>query len=212
MSEKELNTMEGDAAPSQRTGDEVVADGGGARDGTDVSARESADWEPVEGMDLTASLDLPALKSKAAKAEENWGLYLRTRADLENYRKRATRERQEAARYACLPLIERLLPVLDGFDMALAAFNQGGQTQMDSMVQGVLLVHGQLKAVLAEVGAQEIDAAGAVFDPAIHEAVAHQESADVPEGHVLQQVRKGYRLHDRLVRPASVVVAKKPAG
>ena len=73
------------------------------------------------------------------------------------------------------------------------------------------MIQQQLKNVLAETGLEEIDAAGKPFDPAMHEAVSQQESADVPEGHVLLQIRKGYKLRDRLLRPAAVIVAKKPA-
>jgi molecular chaperone GrpE len=73
------------------------------------------------------------------------------------------------------------------------------------------MILNQLKATLAEAGIEEINALGQVFDPALHEAVSQQESLDVPEGHVLQQLRKGYKLRDRLLRPASVIVAKSPA-
>jgi len=170
-----------------------------------------ADGRAEELTDNRDSDNRTELESKAAKADEHWSLYLRARADLENYRKRVTRERQEALRYAHLALVERLLPVLDSFEMAIAAANQGGDASRDSILQGVAMVQGQLKTALSEVGVQEVEAAGQIFDPALHEAVAHQESQEVAEGHVLQQLRKGYRLHDRLVRPATVIVAKKPA-
>ncbi|PYK62943.1 MAG: hypothetical protein DME21_04625 [Verrucomicrobia bacterium] len=118
------------------------------------------------------------LKVRAAKADEHWDRLLRATADLENFKKRAARERQEATRFANVSLLEKLIPALDNFDMALAAANN--------------------------------DASGRPFDPNLHEALSQQETADVPEGQVLRQLRKGYKLRDRLIRPASVVVAKKP--
>jgi molecular chaperone GrpE len=127
-------------------------------------------------------------------------------AELDNYRKRAARERTEAVQYANEGLIRKLLPVLDNFEAALAA--AGPDARFENFKTGVAMIHSQLRQALAEAGVEEITAAGQAFDPNLHEAVAQLESAEVPEGHVLQQVRKGYRLHGRLLRPASVVVAR----
>ncbi len=148
---------------------------------------------------------------KAAKAEDNWNHYLRARADLDNYRKRAQRERQEAVRYANLTLAEKLIPVLDSFDAALAAAGSATPGGADSLLTGIQLVHNQLRQALTEAGLQEIDATGQPFDPNFHEAVSQRETTDAPAGQVVQQLRKGYRLHERLIRPASVIVAKAPA-
>jgi molecular chaperone GrpE len=164
--------------------------------------------EPV--VEPQTAEELQALQEKAAKADSNWDLYLRARAELENYRRRATRERQEAVRYAGQSVVEKLLPVLDSFEKAIEASQQSEAPSSASLLKGVTLVQTQLKSVLAEIGLQEIDAAGQAFDPNLHEAVAHQESEEAADGHVLQQIRKGYKLHDRLVRPATVVVAKAP--
>ena len=95
--------------------------------------------------------------------------------------------------------------------MALAAANNTEGNSLESLKTGITMVYNQLKAALAEAGLEEIDAADQRFDPNLHEAVSQQESADVPEGQVLRQLRKGYKLRERLIRPASVVVAKKPA-
>ena len=151
------------------------------------------------------------LKEQAAKAQENYERLMRAAADLENYKKRAARERQDAVKYANESLLERVIPVLDNFEMALTAAN-APNTSVQSLQSGVSMIQQQLKSAMAEVGLEEIDATGKAFDPNLHEAIAQQESADVPEGQVVQQVRKGYKLRDRLLRPASVVVAKKPAG
>lgn len=152
------------------------------------------------------------LKARAAKAEEHWDRLLRARADLENYRKRAVRERQEAVLSAQVSLWERLLPVLDSLDKALSASGSVDGGALESLKTGLQLAGQQLRTSLAEAGLEEIDATSQVFDPNLHEALSQQESSEVPEGHVLQQIRKGYKLRDRLVRPASVIVAKRPAG
>jgi molecular chaperone GrpE len=137
---------------------------------------------------------------------------LRAVADLENYRKRAAREKQEAQRLANEALLLRLLPVLDHFEMALAAMDQSQGATLESMRTGVQMIAGQLRAALAEAGLEEIETVGKPFDPNWHEAVMQQETPDAPEGQVVQQVRRGYRLRERLLRAASVVVARKPAG
>jgi len=149
------------------------------------------------------------LKERAAKADEYRERLLREAADFENYKKRAARERQDAVTFANESLLQKLMPVLDTFEMALAAASDGAAAQ--SLQAGVLMVYNQLKSALADAGLEEIDARGKVFDHNLHEAVSQQESAEVPEGSVMQQIRKGYKFRNRLVRPAGVIVAKKPA-
>jgi len=151
------------------------------------------------------------LKTRAAKADENWDRLLRTTADFENFKKRAAREKTEAAQYASAALLQKILPVLDNFEMALAAAQSAKDDKLASLQSGVTMIQQQLKSILLETGLEEIEAAGQPFDPAFHEAVSQQESAEVAEDHVLQQLRKGYKFKERLLRPATVVVAKKPA-
>ena len=156
---------------------------------------------------------LEELKARAARADEHWDRLLRTAADLENFKKRAARERIEAAQSANVALLQKLLPVLDHFEMAQTAAQtaevpQGG---IASLQAGIAMIQQQLKSILAETGLEEIDATGKPFDPMLHEAVSQMETADAPEGQVVQQIRKGYKLRDRLLRPAAVIVAKKPA-
>lgn len=170
---------------------------------------QPAEETPVEEQ-LTQE-QIAGLKEQAAKAQENYERLMRAAADLENYKKRAARERQEAVKYAHESLLQRLIPVLDNFEMALTAAN-APNTSVQSLQSGISMIQQQLKSAMSEVGLEEIDAAGKLFDPNLHEAISQQETADTPEGHVAQQVRKGYKLRDRLLRPASVVVAKKPAG
>jgi len=156
------------------------------------------------------SEQIEEFKARAATAQENWDRLLRTTADFDNFKKRAARERTEAAQNASQSLIQKLLPVLDGFDMAQAAAQTAKGDKLASLQTGVAMIQAQLKSFINEAGVEEVDAAGKPFDPALHEAVSQQESATVPEGQVLQQLRKGYKLKDRLLRPATVIVAKKP--
>jgi molecular chaperone GrpE len=151
------------------------------------------------------------LKQQAAKAAETWERLLRTTADFDNYKKRMAREKQDAVKFANESLLEKLLPVFDSFEMALTAVKGTDNETGRALQQGLELVFQQFKQTLKDAGLEEIDSAGSVFDPNVHEAVTAMESADTPEGHVLQQLRKGYKLRDRLLRPASVVVAKAPA-
>jgi molecular chaperone GrpE len=166
--------------------------------------------EPVVPAALTPE-QIEDLQNRAAKADENWDRLLRTTADFDNFKKRAARERQDAARYANESLMQKLIPILDNFEMALAAAQTGPAANAESLTAGVAMIQQQLKAALVEFGVEEVDATGKPFDPNLHEAVSQQESAEVAEGHVLQQLRKGYKLRERLLRPATVVVAKSPA-
>ena len=170
-----------------------------------TSAVEATEESPSE-----ISLDeFDKLKARAAKADENWNQVLRVSADFDNYKKRAARERQEAIRFANENLLEKLIPVLDNFEMALVAANDPKGGTITAMKTGVSMIYNQLKSVATEAGLEEIDAANKPFDPNWHQAVSQQESAAAAEGQVLQQLRKGYKLRERLLRPATVVVAKK---
>jgi molecular chaperone GrpE len=151
------------------------------------------------------------LQARAAKTEEHWDRLVRTTADFDNFRKRAAREKQDAIRYANESLMTKLIPALDSFDAALAATQTAPDLAAEALAKGVGMVQQQFKAALADAGLEEVDATGQVFDPNWHEAVSQQESADVPEGQVLQQLRKGYKLRDRLLRAATVIVAKHPS-
>jgi molecular chaperone GrpE len=160
---------------------------------------------------LTAE-EIEKLKAEAAKAAEHWDKLLRTTANFENFKKRSAREYQDAIAYANASLLQRLIPVLDNFEMALSAAAGAQDGAARALQTGVSMIGQQFRSALTEAGLEEIDATGKAFDPNFHEAVSQQETADVPEGQVVQQLRKGYKLRDRLLRPAQVIVAKKPAG
>lgn len=133
----------------------------------------------------------------------------RAAAELDNYRKRTARDLQETVKYANAGLLESLLPVLDNFDYGMAAAK--AEAEGSNLYIGLNMVLRQVQDFLRENGVEEIQAVGAVFDPNLHEAVSQQPSAEAAEGTVLSQTRKGYKLRDRLLRPASVVVSSGPA-
>ena len=136
-------------------------------------------------------------------------LALRSQADFDNYKKRAAREKEEAIKYANSSLLERLIAIVDNFELGLMAARAEGETS--PIYSGMSMVLKQLTDFLADNGLEPIDAEGQKFDPNLHEAIAHEPSAEVPEGIVIRQTRRGYRLKDRLLRPSSVVVSSGPA-
>src|SRR5882762_474226 len=136
-------------------------------------------------------------------------LALRSQADFENYKKRTAREKEEAIKYANSSLLERLLAIIDNFELGLAAAKE--QAENSPIYSGMVLVQKQLNDLLAENGLQPIEAEGKTFDPNLHEAIAHELSNEYPEGIVVRQARRGYRFKDRLLRPAKVVVSSGPA-
>lgn len=154
--------------------------------------------------------DLKALQEKAAKADEHWNRVLRMTAELDNYKKRSVREKDEAVRYANERFIGKLLPVLDSFTMAVAATESSAKQDVEMLKVGINMILTQFQGVLKDMNVEELDAAGKDFDPTWQEAMSQEETDEVEEGKVLQQLRKGYKLKDRLIRPASVIVAKKP--
>lgn len=132
-------------------------------------------------------------------------LALRSQADFENYKKRSAREKEEAIKYANSSLLERLIAIVDNFELGLSAAR--GEGEKSPVFSGMNMVLKQLSDFLAENGLQSIDATGQKFDPNLHEAIAHEPSEEFPEGVVLRQTRRGYRMKDRLLRPSSVVVS-----
>ena len=174
------------------------------------TAEAAPEPAPVLEQPALTPEQLADLQTRAAKAQENWDRLLRTTADFDNFKKRAAREKQDAIKYATESLLQKVIPVLDNFEMALSVAQNSSAADLKSLQDGVAMIHAQLKSTLTEAGLEEVDATGKPFDPNVHEAVSQQESGDVPEGRVLQQLRKGYKLRERLLRPATVIVAKKP--
>jgi len=135
-------------------------------------------------------------------------LALRSQADFENYKKRSAREKEEAIKYANSSLLEKLIAIVDNFELGLEAARAEGENS--PVFSGMSMVLKQLMDFLTDNGLQPIDATGQKFDPNLHEAIAHEPSGKFPEGVVLRQTRRGYRMKDRLLRPSSVVVSSGP--
>ena len=135
-------------------------------------------------------------------------LALRSQADFENYKKRAAREKEDAVKYANSSLLQRLVSILDNFELGLAAAKT--ESEHSPIYSGMVLVQKQLNDLLEENGLQAIEAEGKKFDPNLHEAIAHEPSESAEET-VISQARRGYRFKDRLLRPARVVVSSGPA-
>src|SRR5438045_1914188 len=165
-----------------------------------VPTENSSDEAEATEEDLVASLqsDLDRFRDLA----------LRTQADFENYKKRAARERDEGIKYANRSLLERLVSIVDNFELGLSAARE----ERSPIYSGMNMVLKQLTDFLTENGLEPIDAVGKQFDPNLHEAIGHEPSAEVPEGRVIRQPRRGYRLKDRLLRPAAVVVSRGAGG
>jgi molecular chaperone GrpE len=173
-----------------------------AADGEATAKTEQA------AIDSISVEELESLKARAAKADENWDKFLRAAAELENYRKRVAREKEELARYTSERVVSALLPALDNLERAIDAAQKHGADNA-SLLDGITQVYSQFRRSLVEFGLQEVTAnAGHPFDPKLHEAVSHIESVEHPEGHVVEQLQRGYKLAERLLRPARVVVSK----
>jgi molecular chaperone GrpE len=147
------------------------------------------------------------LAALASQMEEANGRYLRLAADFDNFKKRANQERVTNARFAAARLAERLLTVVDDAERALSHAPEGID---ENWLKGVRLVVQQLQDVLASEGVERIESVGAAFDPSVHEAIGSEESGEQPEDTVVVELRPGYRMHDRVLRPALVRVARRP--
>lgn len=149
---------------------------------------------------------LAAAKKEAAA---NYDRYMRAVADLENFRKRTARDKDELRQFATAGVVEDVIPILDNLSLGLAAAKQ--QTDVKPIVEGIGLVLEQFKSTLGRHGLKEVNPVGQAFDHNLHECISHQPSPDVPAESVSQVVRLGYTLNGRLLRPAAVVVSSGPA-
>jgi molecular chaperone GrpE len=160
--------------------------------------------------DVAAEIDWPAqvrkLQAELAAAEDR---VLRAHAELDNYRKRASRLLEDEKKYAPLPVLRDLLPVLDNLERAIKAAEQDGGSS--GLLEGVKMVAQLLSMVLERHHCRRIEAQGAAFNPHLHEAVAQCPNEQVPPGTVVDVALTGYQLHDRVVRPSQVLVSARPA-
>lgn len=149
------------------------------------------------------------LEENAKKAAENHDKYLRAVADMENYRKRAQKDREDLLKYCNSDFIKGLLPILDNFDRAIINMNES--TDLAKIKEGIDLITKQFHKYLEQLGLARVPAVGEVFDPHKHQAVMHVETDEHPENIVVEELQRGYTINDRLLRPAMVKVSKEKA-
>ncbi len=184
-----------------------------AASGADTSATSVP--PPAAGEDAAPPLsgNVAKLEAELAQARkeaaDHYDRYVRTMADFENARKRTIREKEELRQFAAARVLEDLIPVLDSLALAIGAA-KAPNADLKSLVGGVDMVVNQAKAALGQHGLKELNPVGQPFDPNLHESIAAQPSADVPEGAVATVVRTGYSLHGRVLRPASVILSSGP--
>lgn len=180
---------------------------------SDRGANQTTDDAPVDEPPAGASpqVELGEIggdgKLRAAAAEAN-DRALRATAELENFRKRAKRELDEERRYALVNVLRDLLPVIDNLERAIQAGEKG---EKGPLLEGVKMVAAQWMSVLERYHCTKIAALGQPFDPNFHQAILHQPSADVPAEQIMLVTQDGYRIHDRVLRPAQVIVSSGPA-
>lgn len=172
------------------------------------SAQEIPAGETTEPVDPLFELQNEVAAAKA-EASKNWDLYLRERADLENARKRHQREKEDAIRFANDRLLKEMIPVLDNLERAVEHAGQAG-VENQGLLEGVNMTISQFRKALEDFGVKPIKAIGDVFDPNLHQAMGQVESAEQAPNTVVTEFQKGYLLHDRLLRPSLVMVAKAP--
>jgi molecular chaperone GrpE len=188
------------APPDDNNGDRALNDAPEAPRSNQEKAEQSE--QPHEHR---LELDLDELAAKAQKADEYLELAQRTRADFENYRKRAARETAAAQERGVAKVVRELLPAVDNLDRAVAAL--GAASNGDELAAGIKLVHAEVIAAIARAGVERFCPEGEGFDPELHEAVAQQPVEGAEPGTVVEVYQCGYRLGDFVIRPARVLVA-----
>ena len=180
-----------------------------ASENENATSASSAETRAAASSELDRSESDDPMAGLQADLDRFRDLALRSQADFENYKKRCAREKDEAIKYANSSLLERLIPIVDNFELGLSAAR--GEGEQSPIYSGMSLVLKQLNDFLTDNGLQPIEAVGQKFDPNLHEAIAHEPSEKIPENNVIRQTRRGYRFKDRLLRPSSVVVSSGAA-
>ncbi len=174
------------------------------KDTDELNTGETEETAPVTENTVAEATVEEQLAAKEKEACANWDRFLRERADLENYRKRVNREKEELLNYGNKSLIEEILPVLDSLERALAHASEDG---LGALVEGIRMTHGMLLTALKKFGVSPLESIGATFDPAFHQAMAQVPTDAYPVNTVVEEYQKGYLLKERLLRPAMVTVA-----
>lgn len=175
---------------------------------TTTEASEGMVNEEAEAVDPLTKMN-NEIEAARTEANNNWDLYLRERADMENLRKRHQREKEDALRFANDRLLKEMVPVLDNLERAVDHAEQGSDDSQ-GLLEGVNMTINQFRKALEDFGVKPIKALGMNFDPNLHQAMGQVESTEQAPNTVAAEFQKGYLLHDRLLRPSLVMVAKPP--
>ncbi len=186
--------------------DPDVASAAGQGDAEEADAAADDDAEDAGVVDETPEAVISRLEGEVQAERDQ---KLRLFADFENLRKRMQREKDELRQYATLAFVEDLLPALDNFQIGLQAADQHPEAK--AVADGFRMASQQLRQILEQHGLSAVYPEGELFDPNFHECVAHQAHPKVKEDHVISVLRTGYCFHERLIRPASVIVSSGPA-
>ena len=178
---------------------------GSAKEETGKFKRDTPDKEHADEKNSLKDLE-SRLEAKEDEAKETYDRLLRVSADFENYKKRATREMEEFRKYANQSLLKEMLSVVDNLELAISSSNDKKKADKH-LIEGLNLTLNEILRVFEKFNVKPIEAQGKAFDPAFHEAVMREETDDFPENTVVSEFQKGYLIHDRLLRPAMVVVA-----
>ena len=175
-----------------------------------TEAPGSVDKITIEALSEELQALKAAFEEKQQELDKANDAHLRLQAEFENFRRRGLKERQEAHNFGHQNLVKDLLPAVDNFDRAIAHTEQSAGEELEALLQGVQLVRREIMAALGNHGVSEVEAEDRVFDPAVHEAMAQVPREDVPPNTVVEVLQKGYVLRDRMLRPARVIVSRKP--
>lgn len=193
------------AGDNSQTSTQSELDGNGAAEGVQFVNGARLGAQGLEDSPGESTKSAGELEAEIAKLKSD-ALYLR--AEFDNYRKQAIRERSDLVKFGSERLLLEMLGVLDNFERAV---ENSSTDNIDMYKKGVELTAAELRAILSRFGVQEVPCLKAPFDPSLHEALSSEESSEVPPGHIKTVYKKAYRLHDRVLRPAQVVVAKAPS-
>ena len=193
-----------------KTSEEAEVSEGEARgpreEGSEERVKEGGKGRKKQTGETSKQELLEKLKDAEQKSQENYDLYMRTYAEMENIKKRGVKEREDLAKFANEALIKEILPVIDSLEKAIAHGRE--ENNSSGLVEGVQMTLKGLMNTLEKAGLKEVEAMGKPFDPRFHEAISQQPDDTVPPNHVIMELQKGYLLNDRLIRPSMVVISK----
>jgi molecular chaperone GrpE len=201
--EKKIKIENGDDLKENQSSDST--EGSHRKDG-ELTADNNSDPTGIEEPDTVKSL-MAKLETVTKESQENYDRLLRVSAEFENYKKRSVRELSDVQKYANQSLVRDLLPIIDNLDLALKSATESDSNTDGCLLDGVELTRKEIIKVFEKNNIEQIEAIGKPFDPNFHEAVMREESDEYAENTVINEMQKGYLMHDRLIRPAMVVVA-----